>query len=87
MVSPTACAAASEEPIPLVKLEIDVPDIVPDIISLFILTCTVPEVGKFVADVSVNPVDDVVNAVVETVVDTPEDTPVIITLLLVEYIP
>ena len=63
MVSPTACAAASESPIPLVKLEIPVPDIVPDIISFAILTCTVPDVGKFVADVSVKLVDAVVNVV------------------------
>ena len=47
MVSPTACAAASESPIPLVKLDIVVPDIVPEIISLFILTVAVPDVGKF----------------------------------------
>ena len=87
MVSPTACAAASESPIPLVKLEMVVPDIVPDIISLFILTCAVPDVGKFVADVSVKLDDVVVNALVASVVDTPDDTPVITTLLLVEYIP
>ena len=86
-MAPTACAAASESPIPLVKLEIVVPDIVPDIISLFILTCAVPEVGKFVAESSVKLVDVVVNALVTSVVDIPEDTPVITTLLLVEYIP
>ena len=87
MVSPTACAAASESPIPLVKLEIVVPDIVPEIISFAILTCTVPDVGKFVADVSVKLVEVVVSAFVASVVDIPEDTPVITTLLLVEYIP
>ena len=87
MVSPTACAAASESPIPLVKLEMVVPDIVPDIISFAILTCTVPELGKLVAEVSVKLVEVVVNAFVATVVDIPEDTPVITTLLLVEYIP
>ncbi len=87
MVSPTACAAASESPIPLVKLDIVVPDIVPEIISLFILTCTVPDVGKLVAEVSVKLDDVVVNALVASVVDTPDDTPVMTTLLLVEYIP
>ena len=48
IVSPTACAVASESPIPLVKLEMVVPEIVPEIISLFILTVTVPDVGKLV---------------------------------------
>ena len=72
MVSPTACAAASESPIPLVKLDIVVPDIVPDIISSPILTCAVPDVGKFVADVNVNAVDVVVSAFVDNVVDIPE---------------
>ena len=79
---------ASESPIPLVKLDMVVPDIVPEIISFAILTCTVPDVGKFVAEVSVKLVDVVVSAfVVPSVVDIPEDTPVITTLLLVEYIP
>ena len=87
MVSPTACAAASESPIPLVKLEMVVPDIVPDIISFAILTCTVPELGKLVAEVSIKLVEVVVSAFVASVVDIPEDTPVITTLLLVEYIP
>ena len=64
-----------------------VPDIVPEIISLFILTCTVPDVGKFVADARVKLVDVVVNAFVASVVDIPDDTPVMTTLLLVEYIP
>ena len=86
-MSPTLCAAASESPIPLLKLEMVVPDIVPEIISLFIFTVTVPEVGKLVADVRVKLVDVVVNALVASVVDIPDDTPVITTLLLVEYIP
>ena len=86
-MAPTACAAASESPIPLVKLEIVVPDIVPDIISFEILTCTVPELGKLVAEVSVKLVEVVVSAFVASVVDIPDDTPVITTLLLVEYIP
>ena len=64
-----------------------VPDIVPEIISLFILTVTVPDVGKLVADVRVKLVDVVVNALVASVVDIPDDTPVMTTLLLVEYIP
>ena len=87
IVSPTVCAAASEPPIPLVKLEMVVPDIVPEIISLFIFTVTVPEVGKLVADVRVKLVDVVVNALVASVVGIPDDTPVMTTLLLVEYIP
>jgi len=87
IVSPTACAAASESPTPLVKLDIVVPDIVPEIISLLILTYTVPELGKFVAEVSIKLVEEVVNAFVASVVDIPEDTPVMTTLLLVEYIP
>ena len=78
--------AASESPIPLVKLETAVPDIVPDMISLFILRCTVPELGKFVDDASVKLVDEVVNAPLN-VVDINEDAPVIVTLLLVLYIP
>ena len=86
-MAPTACAAASESPIPLVRLEIVVPDIVPDIISFAILTCTVPELGKFVEDARVKLVDVVVNAFVASVVDISEDTPVMITLLLVVYIP
>ena len=87
IVSPTACAAASESPIPLVKLEMVVPDIVPEIISFAIFTVTVPELGKFVAEASIKLVDVVVNAFVASVVDIPDDTPVITTLLLVEYIP
>ena len=86
-VSPTACAAASEAPIPLVKLEIVVPDIVPDIISLFTLTCTVPEVGNPVPDAIIKLDDVVVRALVATVVETPDETPVMVTLLLVAYIP
>ena len=86
-MAPTACAAASESPIPLVKLEMVVPDIVPDIISFAILTCTVPELGKFVEDARVKLVDVVVNALVASVVDISEETPVITTLLLVVYIP
>ena len=86
-MAPTACSAASESPIPLVKLEMVVPDIVPEIISFAILMCTVPDEGKFVADASVKLVDVVVSAFVESVVDIPEVTPVITTLLLVEYIP
>ena len=86
-MAPTACAAASESPIPLVRLEIVVPDIVPDIISFAILTCTVPELGKFVEDARVKLVDVVVNAFVASVVDISEETPVITTLLLVVYIP
>ena len=54
-VSPTACALDLQKvhlksPIPLVKLDSVVPDIVPDIISFAILTVTVPDDGKFVAD-------------------------------------
>ena len=86
-MAPTACAAASEEPIPLVKLDSVVPDIVPVIISFAIFTVTVPEVGKLVEDVRVKLVDVVVNALVASVVDIPDDTPVMTTLLLVEYIP
>ena len=55
-------------------------------ISLFILRCTVPELGKFVDDASVKLVDEVVNAPLN-VVDINEDAPVIVTLLLVLYIP
>ena len=65
------CARASESPIPLVKLDTVVPDIVPDIISWFEIVppldavannfkVTVPELGKFVDDASVKLVDDVV---------------------------
>ena len=86
-MSPTACAAASEAPIPLVKLESVVPDIVPDIISFPTLTVTVPDVGKLVADAITKLYDVVVRALVATVVETPDETPVIVTLLLVAYIP
>ena len=86
-MAPTACSAASESPIPLVKLEIVVPEIVPDMISFAILTCTVPELGKFVEDARVKLVDVVVNALVASVVYISEETPVITTLLLVVYIP
>ena len=79
-------AAAVVLPCPLVILEIVVPEIVPDIISLSILIWTVPLDGKLVADVNVT---DVPVAVIApfNVVDTPDDTPVIVTLFDVLYIP
>ena len=76
-ISPSLKAVASESPTPLVKLDTVVPDIVPDTISVlfggvlnptvnllpvFILKVTVPELGKFVDDASVKLVDDVVIA-------------------------
>ena len=67
-MAPTACAAASEEPIPLVKLDSVVADIVPDIISFAIFTVTVPDDGKFVADAMTKLDDVVVKALVATVV-------------------
>ena len=61
-----------------------VPEIVPEITSLPILTYTVPEFGNPVSVVSVNDVapadSDALN-----VVDTPEDTPLIDTLFDDEY--
>ena len=79
-------AAAVVLPCPRVILDIVPLDIVPDIISLFILMCTVPLDGNPVADVNVT---DVPAAAISpfNVVDTPEDTPVIVTLFDVLYMP
>ena len=79
-------AAAVVLPCPLVILEMVVPEIVPDIISLSILIWTVPLDGKLVADVNVTLVPDAVIAPFN-VVDTPEETPVIVTLFDVLYMP